>query len=81
MYVLAFRDHVGARVCFAYLPSTRAARCSSSYVCVGLCIRTYVARYLVIEVHFSGLETRNVGGGVGVGGKREKEFPRLQTSR
>ena len=56
MYVVAFCGHVGARVCFAYPPSTFAARYSSSYVCVGLGIRTYVARYLVLEVHFSWLE-------------------------
>jgi len=53
MYGLAFRGHVGAGGCFAYPPSTRAARYSSSYICVGLCIRTDVARYLVLEVPFS----------------------------
>ena len=32
MYVLAFRGHVGACGCFAYLPSKRAAR--YSFVCL-----------------------------------------------
>ena len=50
MYVLVFRGHVGARVYFAYPPSTRAAKYSSSCIFVGLGIRTYVARYLVLEV-------------------------------
>ena len=33
----------------------------ASYVCVGLCICTYVARYLVLEVPFSWPETPKVG--------------------
>ena len=41
-YVVAFRGHVEACGCFAYPPSTRAARNSSSYVWVGLCIRKAV---------------------------------------
>jgi hypothetical protein len=46
MYVLAFRGLVGACVYFVDPHSTRGARYWYSCVCVGLCIRTYVARYL-----------------------------------
>ena len=57
MCVLAFRGLVGACVCFACPPSARAARYSYSCVYVGLCIRTCVARSLVLGVRFSWLET------------------------
>ena len=73
MYVLDFRGLAGACVCLAYPPSTRAARYNSSYVCLGLCIRTYVARYLVLEVPFSCLETRKCACGVG-GGNQPSAF-------
>ena len=53
MHVRAFRGLVGARVFSVDPHPTRAARCWSSCVSVGLCQRTYVARYLFLGVAFS----------------------------
>ena len=53
MYALAFRGHVGACGCLAYIPSTSATRHWSLYIWVGLGMRTYLARCLFSGVPFS----------------------------